>query len=61
MVGDGAVLKDVVAQFDQAARFMMAHFPKEEEFSWTDTSFYSWMRRRHPVGKPRPWAVDRRR
>jgi len=49
-VGDGAVLEDVIAQCDRYAKFLLTHFHKEEEFNWPETSFYDWVKERHPVG-----------
>ncbi|TPX13461.1 uncharacterized protein E0L32_006191 [Thyridium curvatum] len=49
-VGDGAVLEEVKDRCRRHAQFLLAHFPKEEntEWHWRDTSFYRWMRERHP-------------
>jgi hypothetical protein len=51
LVGDGAVLEDIYAKCDRHAKFLVAHFPKEDpdDLKWSETPFYAWMTNRHSV------------
>ncbi|KAI6382204.1 hypothetical protein MCOR25_000794 [Pyricularia grisea] len=46
--GDGVLFCEVEKRCDKHALFLLDQFDQQSEFDWDRTSFFHWMRKRHP-------------
>ncbi|TLS27099.1 hypothetical protein PpBr36_05548 [Pyricularia pennisetigena] len=46
--GDGVILSEVEKRCDKHALFLLDQFDQQSDFDWDRTSFFHWMRKRHP-------------
>jgi hypothetical protein len=48
-VGDGMFRDEAEERCHKWAPFLINHFPKEDQFEWQGTFFYTWIIDKHPV------------